>query len=108
MIKRDYSEKRDFIRMTINTPAQVHVEQEGIAAQGVCNDLSGSGMLLTVNRVLPVNSELLVTLLPEDKSEPMFQARCAIARSLKATEDKCLLGLEILAVIDNKDIVAAS
>jgi hypothetical protein len=108
MIKRDYSEKRDFIRMTINTPAEVHVEQEGIVAQGVCNDLSGSGMLLTVNHVLPVNSELMVTLLPEDKNEPMFQARCIIARSLKAAEDKCLLGLEILEVIDDKDMQAAS
>lgn len=108
MMKRDYSEKRDFIRMTINTPAEVHVEQEGIVAQGVCNDLSGSGMLLTVDRVLPVNSELLVTLLPEDKEEPMFQARCTIARSLKAAEDKCLLGLEILEVIDEKGVVAAS
>ena len=55
MIKRDYSEKRDFIRMTINTPVEVHSEQEGVVAQGVCNDLSGSGMLLTVNKVLPVD-----------------------------------------------------
>jgi hypothetical protein len=108
MIKHDYSEKRDFIRMTIDIPAEVHLEQEGIVAQGVCNDLSGSGMLLTVNRVLPVNSELLVTLQPEDRSAPMFQARCAIARSLKAAEDKCLLGLEILEVIDDKEIVVAS
>ncbi|MGS2718653.1 PilZ domain-containing protein [Eionea flava] len=108
MIKRDYSEKRDFIRMTINTPAEVILEQQNKTTQGVCNDLSGSGMLLTVDDMLPVNSELMVTLMPEGGAEPMLQARCSVARSLKAADNKCLLGLEILDIIDDKNRAMAS
>ncbi|MFT7387610.1 MAG: hypothetical protein ACI8VC_000851 [Candidatus Endobugula sp.] len=103
MIKRDYSEKRNFIRMTVNTPAEVKVEQQGIVTQGVCNDLSGSGMLLTVNAAIPVDSELLVTLMPKSSNEPIFQARCSVARLLALAEDKCLLGLEILDIMDDKN-----
>lgn len=102
MIERDYSEKRDFIRMKINTPAQVHVEQEGVITHAICNDLSGSGMLLTVDKVLPVDSELLVTLTPESIKGPTLTARCRIARSQQAAKDKCLLGLEIQEIVDEK------
>ena len=108
MIKRDYSEKRDFIRMTINTPAKIILERSGDTAEGVCNDLSGSGMLLTVDDMLPVNSELTVTLMPEGSAEPMLEARCSVARSLKAADNKCLLGLEIMDIIDDNKRAMAS
>lgn len=108
MIKRDYSEKRDFIRMTINTPAKIVMEQQGGSTQGVCKDLSGSGMLLTVDDRLPVDSELVVTLMPEGSNEPMLQARCSVARSLKAADNKYLLGLEILDIIDDTNRALAS
>ncbi len=107
MIERDYSEKRDFIRMKINTPAQVHIEQEGVVTQAVCNDLSGSGMLLTVDKELPIDSELLVTLLPDGSKGPSLQARCTIARSQQAAKEGCLLGLEIQEIVDEKDIQIA-
>lgn len=107
MIERDYSEKRNFIRMTINTPAQVHLEQEGVVTTGICNDLSGSGMLLTVDKELPVESELLVTLSPSNNKGPSLQARCTIARSQQAADNKYLLGLEIQEIIDEKDTEVA-
>jgi hypothetical protein len=106
MIERDYSEKRDFIRMIINTPARVHIEQDGIVTHGICHDLSGSGMLLTVNEQLPRHSELLVTLTPSNKG-PMLQARCTIARLQQSGKNKCLLGLEIQEIIDEKGIQVA-
>ncbi len=102
MIDRDYSEKRNFIRMTINTPAEVHVEQEGVITTGICNDLSGSGMLLTVDKELPADSELLVTLQPSTSKGPSLQARCTIARYHQTADKKCLLGLEIQEIIDEK------
>lgn len=99
MIKRDYSEKRNFIRMTINAPADIYVEQEACTAHGICNDLSGSGMLLTVDKALPTDSELVVSLNPNNENGPLLQARCAIARLRKVDEDCYLLGLEILNII---------
>ncbi|MFT6102133.1 MAG: hypothetical protein ACJATV_000840 [Granulosicoccus sp.] len=102
-MKRDYSEKRDFIRMTVNTPAKVQVEQQGIVTQGICNDLSGSGMLLTVDEDIPLENELLVTLMPKSSTEHMLQARCSVARSLKSADNKYVLGLEIIEILDDKD-----
>jgi hypothetical protein len=107
MTERDYSEKRNFIRMTINTPAEVHVEQEGVITTGICNDLSGSGMLLTVDKELPADSELLVTLQPSTSKGPSLQARCTIARYHQTADKKCLLGLEIQEIIDEKSIEIA-
>jgi hypothetical protein len=108
MKERDYSEKRDFLRMTVKTPDEVQLEQQGIVTKGICNDLSGSGMLLTVSEALPVDSEILVTLMPDSSSEPMFQARCSVAMSLKLANAKCLLGLEILDIVDEKGVMVVS
>jgi hypothetical protein len=102
MIDRKYSEKRDFIRMKVNTPANVSVEEAGVTAEGVCNDLSGNGMLLTIDQKIPIDSELLVTLSSGSSDEPMLQARCTIARLQEAAEDKCLLGLEIQEILGEK------
>ena len=101
MLDRDYIEKRDFIRMKVNTPANISVEQDNLTAQGVCNDLSGSGMLLTIDQTLPLDSELLVTLSPETGNGPTLKAKCTIVRLQQAAENKCLLGLEIQEILDN-------
>jgi len=93
--KRGYTEKRNFIRMKINTPAEVSVEQDSNVIKGICNDLSGSGMLLTLDQEPPSDNDLIVTICESDKSEPILKARCSIARTLTAEDDKHLIGLEI-------------
>jgi len=102
MLNRDYIEKRDFIRMKVNTPANISIEEEGRTTKGICNDLSGSGMLLTIDQTLPIDSELLVTLSPENGDGPALQAKCTIARLQPAANNKCLLGLEIQEIIDEQ------
>ena len=102
MIAHDYLEKRNFIRMTINTPVQIHDEQQGGDISGICNDLSGNGMLLTVDQELPIESELLVTLCSPNHSGPSLQARCTIARHQPTADHQYLLGLEIQEIINEK------
>ncbi|ODS24416.1 hypothetical protein AB835_03710 [Candidatus Endobugula sertula] len=60
-------------------------------------------MLLTMDQKLPLGSELLVTLCPENGQRPTLQAKCTIARLQQAGGDKCLLGLEILEVLSEAD-----
>ncbi len=102
MTKRDYSEKRNFIRMKIDTPAEVNIEQKGVTTYGICNDLSGSGMLITVDEDLPVDTELLVTLTPDSNFGPSLQARCTVTRSQQSAQSKHLLGLEIQEILEEK------
>ena len=55
---RDYSEKRDFIRMRVD--ADVSLIHEGDEVQAVCIDLSSSGMQLEAPRSFKVGDRLSV------------------------------------------------
>jgi len=98
-LDRDYSEKRNFIRMKVNTPAQVTVESDGITRDGVCNDLSGGGMLLTMEQTLPLDTELLITVASAHGHSPMLQAKCKIARVESGPDNQSMFGVEINEII---------
>ena len=55
---RDYSEKRDFIRMRVD--ADVSLIHEGDEVQAVCIDLSSSGMQLEAPHTFKVGDRLSV------------------------------------------------
>ncbi|MBX2808889.1 MAG: PilZ domain-containing protein [Cellvibrionaceae bacterium] len=98
-----YNEKRNFIRMQVDTPAQVSIEGNNTPCDGVCNDLSGGGMLLTINKELPLNTELVVTVSSLYGHNPMLQAKCRIARIESGPNDSCLLGLEIDEILNHPE-----
>jgi hypothetical protein len=99
-----YSEKRDFIRMTISASlnAKLSAEQGDIAGQiieGKCRNLSGGGMLVVVSQDLPVNTELNAEVSSEHGHNPTLKARVRVARNLPMDEGQFELGLEIIEVI---------
>ena len=55
---RDYSEKRDFIRMRVD--ADVSLIHEGDEVPAVCIDLSSSGMQVEAKREFKVGDRLIV------------------------------------------------
>lgn len=57
---RDYSEKRDFIRMAIDAKVILHFK--GLEFPGVCRDLSGNGMQIEAQSALAVGDNLSVFL----------------------------------------------
>ena len=57
-IDRAYNEKRSFIRMKINTPVEVKVA--GNRLQGVCKDLSGSGLLVETREEVALGTDVEV------------------------------------------------
>jgi hypothetical protein len=57
---RDYSEKRDFIRMTIEAKVTLHFK--GLEFPGVCRDLSSNGMQIEAKAALAVGDTLNVHL----------------------------------------------
>ncbi len=107
-LNREYSEKRDFIRMKINAPAQVtmveedRTEEDNTVRNAVCHDLSGGGMLLTLDQELALDTELIVTVTSVHGHSPILQARCAVARVEQGPKQSYMLGLEIQEVIENK------
>lgn len=57
-IERDYSEKRDFIRMRVD--ADVALIHQGDEVAAVCIDLSSSGMQIEAPRLFNVGDQLSV------------------------------------------------
>ncbi len=100
---RDYLEKRNFIRMKIETPASVEIDDGKMTYQGVCRDLSGGGMLLELESALPVGTTVNICITSGHGHAPMLNAKAEVARIVAqpgADKSPCLLGLEIIEVLD--------
>lgn len=101
---RDYSEKRDFIRMKVNTPAQILIETDDEPnCDAICNDLSGGGMSITVNKELLLDSEITVTVTSDHGHSPILKARCCVARVQAQEEGSYSVGLVIKEVIKEEE-----
>ena len=100
--KRDYQEKRNFIRMKIETPAQVQVSADGSHYEGVCRDLSGGGMMIELNTTLPVGTITEVSISSGHGDHPMLKAKTKVTRVIAqpdSEEQPCTLGMEIVEVV---------
>ena len=108
MVNRDSSEQRDFARVKTDTSVPVYVEQEGVVTHAACNNLSASGMLITVDKEFPIGSELLVTLSSGISKFGELIARCTVVRLQTAPQNKYFLGLKIQAITDDTGYVIKS
>jgi c-di-GMP-binding flagellar brake protein YcgR len=101
---RDYSEKRDFIRMKVNTPAQILIETDDEPSyKATCNDLSGGGMSITIDKELAMNSEVTVTITSDHSHSPMLKAHCCVARVEAQDDGSYSIGLEIKDIIKDEE-----
>ena len=91
-----YEEKRDFIRMRLETPLTLTLGDRTL--QCVCLDLSGTGMCIEVAEKLNIGDEA-VAYLPsyQNKFEPL-NARICIRRALEDGDVYCY-GAEIIEIL---------
>lgn len=82
-----YQEKRDFIRMRVDSPVTMAIQGETEALSGICRDLSGGGMLVEVDQTLPVGTELNVTLASSHGHAPVLQATAEVARITELADE---------------------
>lgn len=100
MLSRTYDEKRDFIRMRVDTEIVLTVEESNEKLTGYCRDLSGTGMLIEVNKELPEGAVCNTTLASSNHAFPSLDAHIKVLRCEKIAEEKFHLGTEIVH-IDN-------
>lgn len=91
-IDRSYNEKRDFIRMKINSPVSISCDGDTILA--VCKDLSGAGMLVEAEKALTLGAELTVSIEQKGDTHLPFNATATVSR-VEPIDDKFLIGLSI-------------
>ena len=94
---KDYEEKRDFIRMTMNAKASITVS-DGSAFEVKVIDLSATGMHLEASKSVPIASDVVVNV---DSPNTQFQsmvAQCVVVRCLELSETKFDIGLEVKSI----------
>jgi hypothetical protein len=96
---RQYQEKRNFIRMRLDCPALLHIDDR--ALKGLCSNLSGGGMLLIVDERIEVGSECAVNISSHFGHGPMLKARTRVIRALGSSDNKYHLGLAIIELLDH-------
>lgn len=96
---RNYQEKRSFIRMKLDCPAKIALENE--ECTGVCSNLSGGGMLMVLDTPVAIGTECVVSISSHFGHGPMLRAKAKVIRAMSC-DGKCHAGLSILTLLDNQ------
>ena len=97
MYSRTWDEKRDFIRMKVDTQITLSID-ENITVEGYCRDLSGTGMLIEVDREVDTGTTCQTTLPSNNEAFPSLDAKVKVLRCVQLSENKYQLGAEILEI----------
>lgn len=95
-MSRDYDEKRDFIRISVDCGLTFREKQDDAEEEGQARNLSGRGMMFIAPRELPVDEMLEVTITPENEVTPPLHAMVKVVRVDKQRRGE---GFEIGAII---------
>ncbi len=93
---RDYDEKRDYLRVSVDCPIFFRTGDEEQEETGKVKNLSGRGMMFVSERELPLESSLKVKVFPENDLTPPLHARVRVVR---VTPTRRGSGFEVGAVI---------
>ena len=91
----DYSEKRDFYRMTIECPMTYTVVGRDEVYEGVAKDLSSTGMSIDCEHSHPMGAMLEVRIAPDMTLVPALHARVEVVRSQPGSDGRWDLGVAI-------------
>lgn len=97
-MSRNWGEKRDFIRMKVDTEVTIVVEESNQHITGHCRNLSGTGMLLEVESLIPEGQTCKTTLNSSNSSFPALDATVKVVRCTQLEDDLYLLGTEIVHI----------
>lgn len=92
--ERDFAEKRDFIRMTVN--AKVFLIVDGQRVLGVCRDLSSTGMQIEARSALRVGDVVGVHLPSEHAALRDLDAQAEVVRIEELGAGLQTIGLSIV------------
>lgn len=101
LASRQYNEKRNFLRMQIDSPVAISMQSDNDEVTGICRDLSGGGMLVEASRVLPMGAQVDITIMPPNDATPMLKAKAEVTRVDSSPDETCILGLEIIEMLPN-------
>jgi len=93
---RDYSEKRDFIRMHVETPVTLSID--GQTFTGTCLDLSSTGMQIKTDSTFKMGDRLAVHIPSVHSELKGLDAQTEVVRISVLEDGSQSLGLAILVI----------
>ncbi|WP_419810739.1 PilZ domain-containing protein [Bacterioplanoides sp.] len=91
---RNFQEKRDYIRMQVDTPATLTLEN-GEVHQMTCIDLSSSGVQLRSKDTVPANSKGELKVASGGGTTPALHASVTVCRIQEIQSGEYRIGLSI-------------
>ncbi|RMF15910.1 MAG: PilZ domain-containing protein [Gammaproteobacteria bacterium] len=95
---RDYNEKRDFIRMKVDSEVRISDPESGNSWTGICRDLSGAGMSVEVDSPFTTGSQLAALLPSNNEAFPPLESIVEVVRCTELDNGRFELGLKIRQV----------
>lgn len=93
---RSYTEKRDYLRMTLDTP--IRVDTQGQTLEGLCLNLSGTGLLIALDTPVDLGQVLEINLSSAHGHNPTFHAVTEV-KWVNPAEKGFLVGLAITQLL---------
>jgi len=93
LLNKAYSEKRNFLRMKVDTEMTLSMDTESIV--GVCRDLSGDGMLIEVEKEVVLGSMLNISVPSARPEFPALEATVEVVRVTPASSGNYMIGVII-------------
>ncbi len=93
-----HSEKRDYIRMKIDTPQEITLSGSGKSYSGICRELSGGGLLVEINDSPQLNDELEIHIASNHGHTPELRAKTQVVR-VEPMAEGFSVGLKMIEVL---------
>lgn len=94
--ERDYSEKRDFIRMQVEAQAQLTAQGQTVVA--TCKDLSSTGLQLEAPTQLRLGDKVSVCIPSEHEQLAPLNIEAEVVRAVSLEDGRQSLGLTVLSM----------
>ncbi|MDJ0805203.1 MAG: PilZ domain-containing protein [Gammaproteobacteria bacterium] len=100
----DFAEKRDFIRMPIDCPAQFRIAGSDSTQSAIVKNLSSNGMLMLFDREIDPGTQLTVEIMPGKNITPPLSAEMSVLRSYTADEGNFNIACAIERILSEEEV----
>lgn len=91
---QNYNEKRDFIRMKVETDAHLKLTQTGEDIAVTCQDLSSQGVQVVLERPLQEGTEIALSIASPTPGLQGLEARGRVARCIEGEAGQFVVGIQ--------------
>ncbi|MDH5693996.1 MAG: PilZ domain-containing protein [Gammaproteobacteria bacterium] len=97
---RNYSEKRDYLRMVMNCPVTYNEQGSDKKFVGTCINLSAKGVFITSHVHFSVGTKLEIHVKPNLAKSPTFDAVVEVVRVEQAANSRAFgLGAQVVEIV---------